>query len=193
MGPCLADRACAREGLAGRRSRLVGRARRRGESLRDPAEPRVPRGLSPRHGRRHHRRPRSHRPPLEQLPGEGPHRPRGVNVYLVDSGKLPERPVLVATTDLKSQVGDIMMATALIRTRGLDTYRALSLSSPRYVLRTTECDNRESQFTARGIRVPSVRRHVVRNSLSYVQTLERRSMPDTTAKYPSAKSGSCSA
>jgi hypothetical protein len=33
-----------------------------------------------------------------------------------------------------------------------------------------------SQFTARGIRVPSVRRHVVRNSLSYVQTFERRSM-----------------
>ena len=51
----------------------------------------------------------------------------------------------------------------------------------------------ENQFTAKGIRVPSVRLHVVRNSLSSVQILNRRPMPDTTAKYPSAKSGSCSA
>ena len=118
----------------------------------------------------------------------GPYRPRGVNVYLVDAGKLPERPVLageginqgrglgrydlegsaltdeptgiifvdssmvkevVASTDLKTQVNDLMVAIALIRTRGLDAYRAQWDPAQNLGLRQSDRGNR-LQMLVRG-------------------------------------------
>jgi len=111
----------------------------------------------------------------------GPYRAGGVNVYLVDTGKLPERPVLtnepinegrglgrydlegsaltdeptgiifidtrmmkevVASADLKTQVNDLMVALALIRTRGLDAYRALWEPAQQPGLRPADRGNR---------------------------------------------------
>ncbi len=45
---------------------------------------------------------------------------------------------------------------------------------------------------ANGIRVPSIRRHTVRNSTSYVHSLSLVSRAESTAMYPSAQSGSWS-
>lgn len=120
----------------------------------------------------------------------GPHRPGGVNIYLVDSGRLPERPVLasdginqgrglgrydlegsaltdeptgiifidtgmvkelVASTELKTQVDDLMKALALIRTRGLDTYRALWDPARNASLRPADRGNRLQMLVRGGL------------------------------------------
>lgn len=118
----------------------------------------------------------------------GPHQPGAVNVYVVDSGRLPERPVLpggplnqgrgigryelegsaltdeptgivfvdsgmvkelVAATELKTQVNDIMVALALLKTRGLEPYRALWDPARNGALRPADRGNR-LQMLVRG-------------------------------------------
>src|SRR5262245_55180400 len=118
----------------------------------------------------------------------GPYQPGAVNIYVVDSGHLPERPALagtvlnqgrgigrddveggaitdeptgivfvasrmirdlVAATELKTQVNDIMVALALLRTRGLEPYRALWDPARNAALRPADRGNR-LQMLVRG-------------------------------------------
>ena len=67
-------------------------------------------------------------------------------IIFVDTGMVRE---LVAATELKTQVGDLMPAIALIRTRGLDAYRALWDPAQNGNLRPADRGNR-LQMLVRG-------------------------------------------
>ena len=100
-------------------------------------------------------------PERPALAGSALNQGRGIGRYEIEGGALTDEPAgivfvdsgmvreLVAATELKTQVNDIVVALALLRTRGLEPYRALWDPARNAALRPADRGNR-LQMLVRG-------------------------------------------